>query len=162
MDSVVLPIHCYLRTVSCQCPTVSGLVGIHCIIIHIFFIIFLPGSWLRVITLHACIVTYQLHVCINEVLCHLQMCIRINNFHTLIKIFPSLENHLFSCMRTAIHHPVSALGYISSDPGELNSRRAKSSQSFKPNPHRTRTSLARGTDGILQVPSEHQKGMSLT
>ena len=67
---------------------------------------------------------------------HSQMCIRINNIHTLITTFPSLENQLYSSMRTSVHPPITAHGYISSDPGELSPRHPV--RSYKPNPHSTR------------------------
>lgn len=50
------------------------------------------------------------------------MCVRINNIHTVIIIFMALEEHLYSCMRTAVPKPISAFGYVSSDPGELSPR----------------------------------------
>ena len=55
-------------------------------------------------------------------MCLLQMCVRINNIHTLINIFESLEEQLYSCMRTALPKPITAFGYVSSDPGELSPR----------------------------------------
>lgn len=67
------------------------------------------------------------------------MCIRINNIHVLITTFHSLEAHLYSMIRTGSQKPISAFGYISSDPSEstpnLQLLRAKSS---KPHPTRTR------------------------
>lgn len=64
------------------------------------------------------------------------MCIRINNMCTLITTFPSLENHLYSSMRTSLQPPITAHGYISSDLGELSPRHPP--KSHKPNPHSTR------------------------
>ena len=61
------------------------------------------------------------------------MCVRINNIHTLIVMFKDLEEHLYSCMRTALPKPISAFGYVSSDPGEL-SPRPMTAKPLQPNP----------------------------
>ena len=47
-----------------------------------------------------------------------QMCLRINNIHLLISIFPALEAHLHSITRRALFRPATAFGYISSDVGD--------------------------------------------
>ena len=62
------------------------------------------------------------------------MCVRINNVHTVINIFAALEEHLYSCTRMAMPKPISAFGYVSSDPGEL-SPRPMTDKSLAPNPH---------------------------
>lgn len=62
------------------------------------------------------------------------MCVRINNIHTVINIFTALEEHLYSCTRTAMPKPISAFGYVSSDPGEL-SPRPMTGKSLASNPH---------------------------
>lgn len=46
------------------------------------------------------------------------MCLRINNIHLLISIFPSLEAHLLTITRQEVTRPVTAFGYISSDLGD--------------------------------------------
>ncbi|CAI8010064.1 hypothetical protein GBAR_LOCUS6673 [Geodia barretti] len=46
------------------------------------------------------------------------MCLRINNIHLLISIFPALETHLFCITRQEVMRPVTAFGYISSDVGD--------------------------------------------
>ena len=61
------------------------------------------------------------------------MCVRINNIHALIVMFEELEEHLYSCMRTALPKPISAFGYVSSDPGEL-SPRPMTDKSLQSNP----------------------------
>ena len=43
------------------------------------------------------------------------MCLRINNIHLLISIFPSFETHLHSITRRELRRPATAFGYISSD-----------------------------------------------
>lgn len=65
----------------------------------------------------------------------MQMCVRINNIHLLIKVFELLEDHLYSCLRTALPKPITAFGYVSSDPGELSLRHTVD----KPNPHHAST-----------------------
>lgn len=67
------------------------------------------------------------------------MCIRINNIHVLITIFHSLEDHLYSKIRTDSKRPISAFGYVSSDHSDttpnVNLLRSKTN---KPHPTRTR------------------------
>ena len=48
-------------------------------------------------------------------------------------MFEELEEHLYSCMRTALPKPISAFGYVSSDLGEL-SPRPMTDKPLPPNP----------------------------
>ena len=48
-----------------------------------------------------------------------QMCLRINNIHLLISIFPAFEAHLYSITLKDTRRPASTLfGYLSSDVGD--------------------------------------------
>ena len=51
----------------------------------------------------------------------LKMCLRINNIHLLISVFPTFESHLHSTTRKEPHKPATAFGYISSDVGDQSS-----------------------------------------
>ena len=46
------------------------------------------------------------------------MCLRVNNIHLLITIFPAFESHLYSSTRKEPHKPATVFGYISSDVGD--------------------------------------------
>ena len=87
------------------------------------------------------------------------MCVRINNIHTVINIFVALEDHLYSCMRTAVPKPISAFGYVSSDPGEL-SPRPMTDKSLVSNPHHTIPENETTSEGPTSVRDAH-RGMQL-
>lgn len=79
--------------------------------------------------------------CQLNILFLVQMCIRINNIHTLITIFTSLESHLHASTRTEVLKPTkhtNPFGYISSDPFDPGYRGA--TQQPRPNAHTSRQS----------------------
>ena len=81
----------------------------------------------------------------------LQMCLRINNLHTLITIFPSLESHLHSTTRTEPHKPATAFGYISSDVGD------------QPSPlHRPRAALYNVGMSLRSQADKDRRGLLVT
>lgn len=83
------------------------------------------------------------------------MCVRINNIHTVINIFAALEDHLYSCMRTAVPKPISAFGYVSSDPGEL-SPRPMTDKSLMSHPHHTLPENETTSEGPASVRDAHR------
>ena len=85
------------------------------------------------------------------------MCVRINNIQTMITIFEALEDHLYSCMRTALPKPISAFAYVSSDPGEL-SPRPMTDKSLQSNPHHTRPDIETASEGPASI-RDARRGM---
>ena len=96
----------------------------------------------------------------NNLACSIQMCVRINNIHTMINIFGALEEHLYSCMRTAVPKPISAFGYVSSDPGEL-SLRPMTDKSMVSNPHHTLPENETTSEGPASVRSARRGMLTL-
>lgn len=85
----------------------------------------------------------------------LQMCLRINNVHLLITIFPTLEAHLYNTTRKETHRQVTAFGYISSDIADHMSPLHHHGHDHTSQFGAMRSHVARDLRGTLTTSSEH-------